>query len=132
MTQPMRLNHVTVAVTDLPRSVAFYKQLGLEQIVGGTDHYARFLCPDGDSTFSLHVLPPGETVPPPTTTVHFECDDLDGEVAELKAGGVAFDMDPTDQPWLWREAILRDPDGNVLYLFSAGENRLDPPWRLPR
>ena len=64
--------------------------------------------------------------------MHFECDDLDGKVAELKARGVAFDMDPTDQPWLWREAILRDPDGNVLYLFSAGENRLEPPWRLPR
>ena len=45
---------------------------------------------------------------------------------------VRFEQDPTDQPYLWREAILRDPDGNVLFLFSAGENRLDPPWRLPR
>ena len=125
----MRLNHVTVGVTDLDRSVAFYKRLGLEQIVGGTEHYARFLCPDGDSTFSLHIQ---AEVPPSTTTVHFECEALDARVAELKAAGVAFDMDPTDQPYLWREAILRDPDGNVLFLFSAGENRLDPPWRLPR
>lgn len=132
MTHRVRLNHVTVAVTDLERAVAFYKRLGLEQIVGGTDQYARFLCPDGDSTFSLHVLPAGQEVPAPTTTVHFECDDLDAKVEQLKALGVAFDMDPTDQPYLWREAILRDPDGNVLFLFHAGENRLDPPWRLPR
>jgi hypothetical protein len=41
-------------------------------------------------------------------------------------------MDPTDQPYLWREAFLRDPDGNLIVLFSAGENRLNPPWRLPK
>jgi hypothetical protein len=35
-------------------------------------------------------------------------------------------------PYLWREAFLRDPDGNVIVLFSAGENRLNPPWRLPK
>jgi catechol 2,3-dioxygenase-like lactoylglutathione lyase family enzyme len=125
----MRLNHVTVGVTDLDRSVAFYKRLGLEQIVGGEDHYARFLCPDGDSTFSLHIQP---EVAPSTTTVHFECEDLDERVAALKADGFVFDQDPTDMPYLWREATLRDPDGNVLFLFWAGENRLNPPWRLPR
>ena len=39
-------------------------------------------------------------------------------------------MLPTDQPWLWREAYLNDPDGNPLCLYHAGENRLNPPWRL--
>jgi hypothetical protein len=34
------------------------------------------------------------------------------------------------QKVLWREAHLRDPDGNMLCLFYAGKNRLDPPWRL--
>ena len=47
----MRLNQVTLAVSDLDRSVAFYRTVGLTQIVGD-DHYARFLCPDGDSTLS--------------------------------------------------------------------------------
>ena len=49
----------------------------------------------------------------------------------ITAGGIAFDSPPTDQPWLWREARLRDPDGNCLCLFAAGENRRHPPWRLP-
>ena len=128
----MRLNHVTVSVTDIERSVEFYKRLGLEQIVASYPHYARFVCPDGDSTFSLHGLATGEELPQQSTSVHFECDDLDGKVAELKRNGVEFDMDPTDQPYLWREAILRDPDGNLIFLFSAGENRLNPPWRLPK
>ena len=38
--------------------------------------------------------------------------------------------DPVDQRWLWREAYLRDPAGNLLCLYCAGENRLFPPWRL--
>jgi hypothetical protein len=42
-----------------------------------------------------------------------------------------FDTPPADQRWLWREARLRDPDGHELCLFHAGDNRLNPPWRLP-
>jgi catechol 2,3-dioxygenase-like lactoylglutathione lyase family enzyme len=122
----MRLNQVTIAVSDLGRSVAFYRDLGLRQIVADSV-YARFVCPDGDSTLSLEEV---DRVAPSATTVYFECDDLDLTVHALRAAGVAFEQDPVDQPWLWREARLRDPDGNLLCLFHAGENRLNPPWRL--
>jgi predicted lactoylglutathione lyase len=64
-------------------------------------------------------------------SVHFESDRLDELVAALKEKGFAFEQDPTDRDYLWREAILRDPDGHVLFLYHAGENRLDPPWKLP-
>ena len=124
----MRLNQVTLAVSDLDRSVAFYRGLGLEQIVAD-EGYARFACPDGESTLSLERL---ETVAASATTVYFECEDLDATVSALKAAGLSFEHGPLDQPWLWREARLRDPDGNRLCLFHAGENRLNPPWRLPR
>ncbi len=127
----MRLNHVTVGVSDVERSVSFYETLGLEQIVSSYPSYARFACPDGDSTLSLLAL--AESVAATaTTTVHFECDELDRTVAELKRKGLVFEQDPIDQPYLWREAILKDPDGNVIFLYKAGENRLNPPWRLDR
>ena len=62
----------------------------------------------------------------------FECDDLDGTVAQLKRDGVVFACGPDDKPWLWREAELHDPAGNrIVELFHAGENRLTPPWVLP-
>jgi hypothetical protein len=35
-----------------------------------------------------------------------------------------------DQPYLWREAILLDPDGHRIFIFHPGENRLDPPWHM--
>ena len=125
----MRLNHVTLRVADLDRSVAFYKLLGLTQIVA-SDDYARFVCPEGDSTLSLESR--GDL--PPTVasaiSLHFEAEGLDALVSDLKHRGVSFEQDPTDQPYLWREAIMHDPDGHRLFLYHAGVNRLDPPWRL--
>ena len=122
----MRLNQVTLAVSDLGRAVDYYRRLGLVQIVAD-EHYARFACPDGDSTFSLERT---DVVSPSQTIVYFECDDLDATVARVESAGIHLDQAPVDEPWLWREARLRDPDGNPLCLFHAGENRLNPPWRI--
>ena len=52
----MNLNQVTLAVDDINLGVAFYKALGLIQIVSD-EHYARFYFPDGDSTFSIYLDP---------------------------------------------------------------------------
>lgn len=124
----MNLNQVTVPSLNLEVSVPFYQTLGLRLIVLSLPHYASFECPDGNSTFSLHQvneLPTGEG-----TWVYFECENLDERVHELQNQGIRFEQVPTDQPWLWREARLKDPDGNQLILFHAGENRLNPPWRI--
>jgi predicted enzyme related to lactoylglutathione lyase len=99
----------------------------LNQVTVATPDYARFVCPAGRSTFSVH-----RTAEPiaSTTVVYFECDDVDAKVAELEARGIVFDRQPTDERWLWREARLRDPDGNPVCLYFAGTNRIDPPWKV--
>lgn len=124
----MNLNQVTIPSIDLTRSVPFYQALGLRLIVDSVPRYARFECPEGKSTFSIHrvdELPRGGGV-----WVYFECQDLDSQVQKLIKRGIAFEQLPTDQSWLWREARLLDLDGNQLILFHAGENRLNPPWRI--
>ena len=124
----MNLNQVTVPSRDLSVSVPFYQTLGLKLIVDALPRYARFECPDGDSSFSLHAveeLPSGEGI-----YVYFECEDLDERVAALVKAGIQFDEPPEDRSWRWREARLRDPDGNRLILFYGGEDRLNPPWRI--
>lgn len=123
----MRLNQVTVPALDVEASVNFYETLGLTLIVR-SPHYARFVLPEGDSTFSIHRA--DEVARAHAPVVYFECDDLDARVAALKEKGIAFETDPTDQSWLWREASLRDPAGNQIILFRAAENRLYPPWRI--
>lgn len=45
----MNLNQVTLPSLDIPKSVQFYRKLGLKLIVENLD-YARFECPNGDST----------------------------------------------------------------------------------
>ncbi|MBU2899883.1 MAG: VOC family protein [Maribacter dokdonensis] len=124
----MNLNQVTVPSLNVENAILFYEKLGLKLIVKSLPNYARFECPDGNATFSIHLtetLPQGDGV-----YVYFECEDLDAHVASLKENGIQFEKEPTNERWLWREARLKDPDGNQLILFYGGENRLNPPWRV--
>ena len=124
----MNLNQITVPSLDLTKSIPFYEKLGLQLIVSSHPRYARFVCPNGNATFSIHQveeLPKGHGI-----CVYFECENLDEQVKKLKKEGIHFDQDPSDQSWLWREAKLKDVDGNQLVLFYAGENRINPPWRI--
>lgn len=124
----MRLNQITAACKDLAQSIAFYQLLGLRLIVR-SDVYARFEMRDGEATFSLHVVDgdiPRENAP----QLYFECDDVDGEVRRLERAGVAIERAPVMQSWRWYEAWLRDPAGNQVCVFNAGDIRRYPPWRI--
>jgi len=123
----MNLNQVTVPALDLAASVAFYKRLGLELIVS-SPHYARFKCPEGEASFSVHLVQ--ELPKASATVVYFETSSLDDSVKQLQAAGLSFSQAPRDEPWLWREARIVDPSGNVICLYWAGDNRLNPPWRI--
>lgn len=124
----MDLNQVTLPSTDLATAVAFYRQLGLTLIVDSVPEYVRFELPFGNATLSLHRV---DRVNVPTgVTIYFECEDLDARVAVLEAAGIAFTAKPADTEWLWREAYVSDPDGNVICFFRAGVNRKNPPWRV--
>jgi catechol 2,3-dioxygenase-like lactoylglutathione lyase family enzyme len=122
----MRLNHVTLPATDVEASAEFYRRLGLTQIVASYPKYARFIA-EGGLTLSLHV----NALPTPSAaSIHFEVEDVDRAVAELRDAGFEIETEPTDQPYLRREATLLDPDGNRIFIYHAGEMRQNPPWRL--
>ena len=129
----MNLNQVTIPSLDIEQAITFYSQLGLRLIVHAPKRYARFECIEGDATFSIHKvdkIQDGER-----TTVYFEVEDVDKKVEELQnlhlhGNATNFDLLPTDQTWLWREARLKDPDGNPVILYHAGDNRKNPPWRI--
>ena len=124
----MILNQVTIPSIDVQKGTEFYQKLGLKLIVDARPRYVRFELPDGDATLSLNLtdkLPLGQGI-----IVYFQHEDLDKHIEVLKEKGLQFDLLPTDQPWLWREARLKDHDGNELIIYSAGENRKNPPWRI--
>lgn len=124
----MELNQVTLPVNNMEAAVRFYLTLGFTQIVD-TPHYARFTCPDGNSTFSLSLsLEDGEFNN--HSVIYFEHEKLDELCDSLAQKGIVFEQMPTDQNYLWKEAIIKDPSGNKVKLYWAGENRLNPPWKV--
>lgn len=124
----MNLNQVTAPSLDVEKAIPFYKKLGLKLIVHSNSDYARFICPDGGATFSVHKvteLPKREGI-----WIYFENENLDEKVNELLEKGIEFTELPNDKSWLWRESRLLDPDGNQIILYYAGKNRENPPWKL--
>ncbi len=92
------------------KSILFYRGLELKLIVKALPHYARFVCKDGGSTFSLHQvneLPKGDGV-----WIYFEVENLDVYVNQLIAKGLVFEEMPNDKTWLWRECRMKDLDNN--------------------
>ncbi|WP_136479868.1 VOC family protein [Cognatitamlana onchidii] len=124
----MNLNQITVPSLNIEKATEFYKKLGLLLIVDALPRYVRFKCPDGDSTFSIHKV--DDLQSNNNLQIYFEDDQLDQKVKALQKKGIQFTELPNDKPYLWREARLKDPDGNHLVLYHAGENRKNPPWRI--
>lgn len=124
----MDLNHITLPVRNMEDAVQFYLVLGFIQIVD-TPHYARFACPVGRSTFSLSLESEQYSN---SSVVYFESRALDILVEELTARGVVFDQMPVERGYLWKEAVVLDPSGNKIKFYWAGENRLNPPWKVEK
>ncbi len=123
----MNLNQITIKSKDVNQAVKFYIKLGLKLIVDSTPRYARLECPVGGSTFSISHA---EAVKNHSLVIYFEVENLDHSYKKLSSQGVVFTSQPQDQKWLWREVTLLDPDDHQLKLFTAGNNRRNPPWRV--
>jgi catechol 2,3-dioxygenase-like lactoylglutathione lyase family enzyme len=122
----MELNQVTLPVNNMKEAVRFYLALGFTQIVD-TPHYTRFSCPSGDASFSLSLE---SEYFQNGSVIYFEHENLSEYCQNLIEKGISFEQYPKDQAYLWKEAILKDPSGNKIKLYWAGENRLNPPWRV--
>ena len=122
----MNLNQVTISVKNVEQSILFYQKLGLNLIVKSVPDYARFECPDGDATFSLHRNEEANN----GTWIYFEVGNVDVKINELLENNFIINELPEDKPWLWREARLKDLDNNIIIIYNAGKNRKSPPWRI--
>lgn len=122
----LRLNHISIKVSNLERSIAFYEILGLRLIVCTGNPYARFECADGGTTFSLSEAEQDEVIPG-DTGLYFEVGNVAATVAHLQARGLEFYTPVKEESWLWTEAWFRDPDGHQLCIYHAGKARRFPP-----
>ena len=113
----MEIAYVNVHVSDLSRSVEFYRDvLGLSLAFVDEEHgYASFSA----GPISLGMAVVGEedsALLGVHTGIGFNTADLEAEHARLSELGVVFTMPPSRQPWGGFMALMADPDGNVFYL----------------
>jgi uncharacterized glyoxalase superfamily protein PhnB len=125
-----RFDLLGIVVSDMARSLAFYRRLGLDIPAGaeGEGHVEATL-PGGlriawdrvdvIRSFDTHWQPPsgGHRI-----ALAFACDDpadVDATHADLVAAGYESHLDPFDAFWGQRYATVRDPDGNPVDLFAA-------------
>jgi catechol 2,3-dioxygenase-like lactoylglutathione lyase family enzyme len=87
----MNLNQVTITSSNLKKSSVFYKKLGLKLIVDALPRYARFECPEGNSTFSIHL---GDVQISNNVCLYFEVASLEKTVDEFIKKGIVFETHP--------------------------------------
>ncbi len=110
-----RTDFVSVPVTDLERSTAFYRDtVGLEQI--GVATWPEFQLGENVSLYLLDPTNIGqEFVGPHTSPIALRVADVAQAREELEGRGVVFDGDTFDTG-VCHMAPFTDPDGNVLML----------------
>ncbi|MCX4659454.1 VOC family protein [Streptomyces uncialis] len=123
----VRFDLVSVVVSDMAASVAFYRRLGLAFPAGSeTAPHAEAELPGGlrfalDTEETIRSFLPGFTTPSGDGRVGlaFLCEDgVDSVYEELLAAGYKGEHPPWDAPWGQRYALVLDPDGNSVDLFA--------------
>ncbi|PZE60191.1 VOC family protein [Curtobacterium sp. MCLR17_044] len=119
----MSFASVRIITDDLEGMVAFYERVTGQPAERPAPVFAQFSGPGGTlaiaSTATVAML--GGAVTPATNRsvfIEFEVADVDGAFAGLQLGSDDVVLEPTTMPWGNRSALVRDPDGNVVNLFS--------------
>ena len=121
---------IGLVASDLPRTLAFYRALGLDIPADADDApHVEVSLPGGfrilfDPESTIKSFDPEWTTAPagsPRTALAFECADpaeVDAVYASMVAAGFDGHLEPWDAFWGQRYATLRDPDGNGVDLFA--------------
>lgn len=113
------LDYVILYVTDLDRSLAFYRDL--IGVVGTrrSDSYAELVLSNCRLGFYDRRAAPdllGRETHGSGAELLFLVDSVDDEVDRLVRAGVRILTGPVDRPWGHRTVHLEDPDGHVVEL----------------
>ncbi len=122
------LDLIGLVVADMAASLAFYRLLGLDlPAEADTEPHVETVLPGGlrlawDREDVIKSFHPDWTAPAGSARVSlaFRCEspaEVDAAYAALTAAGYRG-IAPWDAPWGQRYAVVHDPDGNSVDLFS--------------
>ena len=141
MTVPARLSIVTLGVSDLPRSTAFYQSLGWEPMAGGDSNIIMWFQTNGSviGLFPVDELAVDTGVPPEplsgfrgvTLAMNFSSEaEVDAMYAEFEAAGATAVKRPVKTEWGGYSSFVADPDGHYWELACVPEITLDADGRV--
>jgi catechol 2,3-dioxygenase-like lactoylglutathione lyase family enzyme len=117
MTETIRFEGISLPVSDVERSVAFYQQFGFElQVQHGNFALLRL----GEGTIGLLKMDLSKWPNAPRRAIHIELstENLDALFEQLEAQGVHFASPPVDRSWE-RQMFTNDPDGYRLEIAQG-------------
>ncbi|AZS87311.1 VOC family protein [Streptomyces griseoviridis] len=118
----MNFVSVRVITADVARLVAFYERVTGVPAAWATEDFAEIVTPGATlAVAGVRTVPlfaPGSARPADnhSVIVEFLVDDVDRAHGELT--GTERVAGPTTMPWGNRSLLLRDPDGNLVNLFT--------------
>lgn len=115
---------IRVITGDVARLTAFYERLTGAQAVWSTPDFAEVkgeaatLAIAGTRTVALFAAGSAEPGANRSVIIEFRVGDVDGVHRRLAELGQEFVAGPATMPWGNRSLLLRDPDGNLVNVFS--------------
>ena len=120
----MTFTSIRIITDDIDRLTRFYEGVTQTAAERPALVFAEFRSTTGTLAIALPatVAMLGERAPKPGSNdsiiIEFEVADVDAEFARLQDTLEDVVLEPTTMPWGNRSTLFRDPDGNLVNLFS--------------
>jgi predicted enzyme related to lactoylglutathione lyase len=120
----MKLISIRIITADVKRLVAFYEEVTGASATWGNELFAEIpttagtLAIGSDKTVPLFGQDSAEAAANRSVIVEFIVDDVNADYARLRDGLADIVAEPKDMPWGNRSLLFRDPDGNLVNLFT--------------
>jgi predicted enzyme related to lactoylglutathione lyase len=124
----MKYSGICLITQNVPKLVNFYKKVFTTDSEGDDIHADLNI---GGLNLSIYSEKGMENLAPNSMkgagngkfTIGFEVDDIESEYLRIKELGVHFIIQPTTFPWGSRAFWFRDPDRNIIDIFSKIKKR---------
>ncbi|WP_431262164.1 VOC family protein [Roseateles chitinivorans] len=120
----MNFVSVRIITEDIQRLVSFYERVLSLPPTWFTEDFAEFGTPaatlaiGSTRTLALFGQDIAEAATNRSAILEFLVEDVDARHAQLATGDVQVVQAPTTMPWGNRSLLLRDPDGQLVNLFT--------------
>jgi predicted enzyme related to lactoylglutathione lyase len=120
----MKLFSIRLITADVQRLVSFYERVTEAEAVWGNELFAEIPTPVGtlaigsDKTVPLFGVGSAEPAANRSAIIEFLVEDVDAAYERLRDELADVVTEPTTMPWGNRALLFRDPDGNLINLFT--------------